>query len=89
MATATLTINVSAGDLAKLKDLPAQVQTIVTQTKQLLDGVRSGGNPENALSGLLGNLSSLAGQASQAPALGALLHPIEDLLAKLPAGAQS
>jgi hypothetical protein len=87
MAIATLTINVSAGDLAKLKDLPAQIQTIVTQAKQLLDSIRSGGNPENALSGLLGNLSNLAGEAKQVPELGELLHPIQELLSKLPAGA--
>src|SRR5436853_1468288 len=87
MATATLTINVSAEDLAKLKDLPAQVEGIVKQTKGLLDTVKSGGNPSNALSGLLGNLSSLAGEAKEIPALDSLLAPIQDLMSKLPTGA--
>lgn len=87
MPAGTLTINVSAEDLAKLKDLPAQVETIIKQSQQLLNSVRSGENPSNAFSGLLGNLSHLAGEASQIPELGALLGPIQDLLSKLPSGA--
>ena len=87
MATATLAINVSPEDLAKLKDLPAQIETIVKQSKDLLDSIRNGGNPENAFSGLLGNLSGLAEEANQIPELQEVLQPIKNLLQELPSGA--
>lgn len=87
MAAATLTINVSAADLVKLKDLPAQVEGIINQSQQLLEGVRNGDDPSNAFSGLLGNLSDLASEAKQVPELTALIQPIQDLVAKLPTSA--
>lgn len=84
---ATLSIDISSADLAKLKELPVEIDKLVRQANAILENALHGKDPGNALSGLLGNLNDLAGQAQQAPELNTLIQPIQDIISKLPADA--
>src|SRR4051794_22183193 len=84
MPSISVTLNISAGDLASLQALPQQLEALVGNAQQKLKSITGAGAGDNPISKLLGNLNSLGGQAANLPDLGPLLAPIQSLVKDLP-----
>ncbi|MEO6121582.1 MAG: hypothetical protein ABIW46_01205, partial [Acidimicrobiales bacterium] len=76
-----------AGDLARLAELPGQIESVVAAAHAALEAVSSGQDAANPLAAVLAGLSGLVEQAGSVPALGELVAGVQGLLDGLPSGA--
>lgn len=85
MSDISAAISIDAGDLARLRELPGQIRAAAETAQAALDAIR-GGDGANALGALIGGLDQVPGLGTL-PDFAPVLAPLDDLLARLPAGA--
>jgi len=84
---ASFNLTISAGDLATLRDVPRQIESLATTAKQVLEGARSGASSGNPVGALFAGLETLGGEAARLPAIEPVLAPLRELAGRLPASA--
>jgi hypothetical protein len=74
----------SPDDIARVKDLPHQIETLLQQAQSGLDAIQSGGASGNPFGAFLGSLSTLATDVGKTPGIESVLNPIKELMNSLP-----
>ncbi len=84
MPEASLNISISAEDLARLRDLPQQIESLAESARQALDAIRTGVDSGNPVGALIGGLETLVEEAGQLPAVESIVAPLQELVGQLP-----
>jgi len=82
-------IQLSAGDVAKLKDLPAEIETLLKASRATIDAVKSGGDASGPVGKMFGTLGDISKDAQSVPALQDLMDRLRKLTDELPASVPS
>ncbi len=79
-------VGLSGDDVAQLRQLPEQIETLVRTAQGVIDGIRSGAGGDNPLAGMFGALTAVAREAETIPGIDDLLQRLRELLDGLPTG---